>query len=1280
MIRFARVAGRVGSLVGWLAFCVVAALFIAEKLGIVTAVVREILASEAGSMGADIRVERAVLRWFEPAVELEGVTLGPGGESIRLERARVGFELFEGPWLRVSEIELHDGHVRISPALITGIEGFATDMAARRRVADVRPHLPMVYVEGLEVDYVTRRLGTLPLGRVHLVVRTTEDGSPQLTGRLIPTLVNAADATGEVFLAGRETKPDEFEVTASAAGLRIDSENLPDGSWLDDTRAYAPRGKLAFEAHGVVRLGEEFGLEAGAAARISLSDGSIRIADGKQTCDALQLELAARYAPRDRAAGWELAAWHGGAELSGRWNTQPFEVRARIGSEAGPNALARCSLHFEKLEFDERMVQLAEESAPVRRAWDSLEPRGTAEVWGALRCPESADPLAALEIGFELGLHGDGGLTYHGWPNHANGMRDQGFPLPLEHIEGTAVYARSPARMRPFVIGLSSLVGNHGSGTIHGGGLIESHRADLPSDQPGHGYAELDLHFTTAELAVDGTFEAALRGLSGAVHPGHTWEPFHPTGGRTSVDVQIQRIAERPYAAVRAVVGLDDVALTWTDLPVPVRKARGRLEFASDGTTERGLSMTLEGELATARKLRIGVRMETDSAITSRPEGKPMDELSYVELAVERFSLTGDDKRIVVAQHPDIGHALERITPRGFVDVAYVRSKTAHGNPFAIAIEVTPREPVQINPSDFKMVTGDVRGRVLVTSREVPSSNGSSASTAGTNAAGASTPDSTTASSSSAGPNTAGSNTGTPNGAISSVEVETRLIPLIGEWGPDVQVAFTAKLPGEPLRFFGAGIDPANKGLLGSLGQAMRTPGEASDIDFTALRVEGRLDLVAEFAAAAGEHDGASKSARIFLRGGSVTSGEHVRLDGLSGVVEWRDKAIVGEKLRAFIAGTPVDISEARFATTADGYESVIRLSARDLPLDRDHLRAFLSSETVEALLGELKWRGWIDVDDAEIRLSGSPRGGDRVEFSGRITPNDMSVQLGLPISVRSASARIEHLALEGGRVRAWGRIEDLYGEIAGRNLGPANLLFTYVEPRLAIENVSGELEGGRVRPLGGDATLGGTVFSIDLEEPFPFQLALNLENVNVAGMLRGLFPSNIATKGLLNCQLRLTGNTENLLGIEGSGSILVRESRLWSVPVFRELFSQLGLDNTAIFDQMATNVRIRNGVVQMTDIAAHSPIVQLVGNGSVDFDGRLKHDLEVRYDLVDRLGPVARVLYSIQNKLLSVAIRGDMARPEVIFKGPFTSLFGRRIDRYRALPLPGFAELPPRF
>src|SRR6185503_6977895 len=292
--------------------------------------------------------------------------------------------------------------------------------------------------------------------------------------------------------------------------------------------------------------------------------------------------------------------------------------------------------------------------------------------------PASDDPLGALEVGVELGLEGSGGLTYHGWPNHTSGARDQGFPLPLEQIEGTAVYARSPARSRPFVIGLPALAGQHGSGTIRGGGLIEAHRADLAIDAPGHGYAELELRFVTEDLAVDNRLEGALRGLSGAVQPARTWEPFHPSGGRLSVDVHLQRSAERPYVAVHATIGLDDVAFTWKDLPVPARKARGRLEFASDGTQERGMSLVLEGELATARRLRAAVRFETDPAVRAAADGKPIDELAYSALEVERFSLTGDDKRIVVAQHPDIGQAIDRLTPRGFVDVSYVRSIAGH--------------------------------------------------------------------------------------------------------------------------------------------------------------------------------------------------------------------------------------------------------------------------------------------------------------------------------------------------------------------------------------------------------------------------------------------------------------------------------------------------------------------------------------------------------------------------------------------------------------------------
>ena len=86
------------------------------------------------------------------------------------------------------------------------------------------------------------------------------------------------------------------------------------------------------------------------------------------------------------------------------------------------------------------------------------------------------------------------------------------------------------------------------------------------------------------------------------------------------------------------------------------------------------------------------------------------------------------------------------------------------------------------------------------------------------------------------------------------------------------------------------------------------------------------------------------------------------------------------------------------------------------------------------------------------------------------------------------------------------------------------------------------------------------------------------------------------------------------------------------------------------------------------------------MGEGSITFEGRLHHDLEVRYGLVDNLGPFTRLLYKIQNSLLRVSIRGDMSRPEVVLRGFFSQFFRRPSGQARRLPLPPFSTLPERY
>jgi hypothetical protein len=256
--------------------------------------------------------------------------------------------------------------------------------------------------------------------------------------------------------------------------------------------------------------------------------------------------------------------------------------------------------------------------------------------------------------------------------------------------------------------------------------------------------------------------------------------------------------------------------------------------------------------------------------------------------------------------------------------------------------------------------------------------------------------------------------------------------------------------------------------------------------------------------------------------------------------------------------------------------------------------------------------------------------------------------------------------------------VRELDGRVADRALAGAHLSLTYVEPRLSVLDLSGRFEQGLVRNFTGQSA--GPCFSIDLEDPFPFELAVRLSEVDVAGLLRGIHESEFASRGLLSGDLRLKGDLDRLTGIRGEGRIELRESSLWSIPVIRDLFSQLGFDQTAVFEEMRAQFRLRDGVIELDPMQVKSPLLNLVGSGTLDLDGRLHHDLQVQYSLVDKLGPFTRWIYFIQNNLLSVSVRGDMSRPKIVLHGALSFLQRLRAEKRRELPLPGFAPLPARF
>ena len=1019
MRALARFLGRSLLALGWAAFFVVALLFLAESTGLLTSIARRLLVGRTGLPEDAIEVGHVSLRLFRSTVVVEGLKLGPQGDMLLLERASVGFDPFAHGGPRVRRIDSEGGHVRLSPALFERIGRIAEQFPARAPGAPRTAAIPSITLRGLHVDVDTPRFGRLPIGNVDVAVHEVEGGTPVLTGRLLPSLSSSPGGSGEIVLAGQESKPGTFDINARAAGVPISTDYLPEGTEVEGLRAYAPHGSLAVSAWGEVSFdgrspphGE---------ARISLTDGSFLAGRG-QSIERIQVDLEAKYVPPSLEDLWNSAYLSLGAHVLGSWRGEAIEAVVRAGANAQPSSLFTVDVHAPELEVRHELLDLVGGGAAEDNIWAALEPRGKAELWAGVACARSWLPGESLapKLGFacEVRTHGNAGITYHGFPSAATGRRDQGFPLPLDGLEGSIVCASDLRQHRRLKIGIADVAGVPAQGRVTGRGLVTSPPVDAPKDAPGQGYVEVDLDLRGEHLPVDGSLRAALAGLSDPVPPAKTWEPFAPDGGALSTNVRVMRSVDMPYAATEVAIDLEDVAIRWAEVPVPVSRTRGTFEFRSDGRSEGGAAGRFHANLRTAAGLDVAFRYQTDPSVPAPPHGKgSIDEIAMISVAAARASLTGDDKTIVLAQFPGPRAALEAAAPKGFADVSYSRIRTGPKLEAATLLEIAPRE-AELTPVDFRIPIGSVRGRVIARSVD--------------------------------------------GGPGPEVPAETILAPLVGTFGKDMVVAATAEFPAGRIHVRGAGVDPSNPGLLGALGQSSGGGGYLS-----AIAVEGLLDVDGEIRT--GDATQASQAFRVFLRENSLQTSKSFRLDRLRGVLDLRgDRKLYGRGLQASLADTTIDLEDLRFAPTPGGFELTTRLSkVENLPLDHDHLRGFVDESTLQALLGPLGWKGTLNIESGNLKITGSSQEDTRLDFSGQVLASNMEVQLGLPLSISSASVTIDGLIFERGRVRAMCRIQDLYGTIAGRKLDKAAMLLTYVEPRLAIEGIDGEFERGKILPLG---------------------------------------------------------------------------------------------------------------------------------------------------------------------------------------------------------------------
>lgn len=1211
MERFGRSLLRWSVRAGWAAIALAVVLALAESLGLWAWAARNWLAAGLGRSADEVRIEALRLSWLRPRLELEGVEVGPAGATVRIDAATLDFDLIGPGSPRLLRARVDGGGLDLSRKLLVA---WRPERAAGDMRAMRTPGalLPEIELRDVELALSTETLGRVPLGRVQVLLRADGEGRPQLWGRLDPSPALGGGARGAaVFLRGELSGDDAFDVRATATALRLRAEELPDARAFEALRAAQPKVRLDLDLRG--RIPFASGAQPRLQLGLRLAGGSVALLGGRETLEDLALDLRADWHPADETQWTDLSA----IDLLASWSGATTIGKLRGGAVCGVHAgdeQAAAWLAGDEVRIGEPLRLLLADDTFALRQWSAFEPGGSARLRAAWRLPRGAD-VAAARIDVDLRLEGATTVAFRGWPGGPLNTLGDGFPLPLSNLRGDIVAHHDPRLNRPLRVGIVDVLidSRHGELVVplQAAGDARSHAKDASPFAPGRGDAEYDLRITAKGLPFDATTEAALRGLSGSVQPDTSWEPYRPRGGAIDAKVHVARTVASTSTMVTADLSLAGLSARWDELPIPLDDVGGRLVFRSDGLGLRGLSFDLGARTTTGNRVRVRGRLQTED------DGDPAtahetDETQLVSAQSDALLLGGEDLAVVAAFVPEVKEALDELAPRGSAAFSWSRLRQGATGGRETRLLVRPLPDLVVAPRSFPLPVADLAGAAAIV---------------------------------------------VPEGG----KAEVRAGPLAGRVQESGSLAVEAQLPAGELRVRAAGIELADPLLWHSLRSAWDAAAEADSV-----RSTGQVDLDGRLT------PGGTSSWLVHPRDAAFSSGAFA-LKELRGSLQLEGRLLKGRDLQAVLGRSRVDVQELSWELGGDA--PLAARFAAEVPLDREHLAAFVDGATLDALVERLELRGTLAVSEGSVLLRRGAR--PALELTGKARPRGVSLRLGLPIVVDDAALEVERLAFDEHGVKALVRATGLRGSLADRAVEDVRLQLTYVGDQLTIDEWDGRFEGGRLRGLGDDARR-ATVLGLALKPPYPFQLALQLEQVEVSGLLRGLHAGAAGLKGRASAQLSASGELERLLGIRGRGSVALRESRLWAVPVFRELLGELGLDAGVVFDSMSADIEVAEGRVRMDGIRVRSPLLELAGVGTLDFDGGLDYELGLTYGLVDKLGPVTQALYWLQNKLLAVTIAGDMAQPLVRIQNPLGNLL-RPLPR-RQLPQPGLSPLPPRF
>lgn len=173
--------------------------------------------------------------------------------------------------------------------------------------------------------------------------------------------------------------------------------------------------------------------------------------------------------------------------------------------------------------------------------------------------------------------------------------------------------------------------------------------------------------------------------------------------------------------------------------------------------------------------------------------------------------------------------------------------------------------------------------------------------------------------------------------------------------------------------------------------------------------------------------------------------------------------------------------------------------------------------------------------------------------------------------------------------------------------------------------------------------------------ENLPFRTTLQIENLNLAKLIKDtpLKGKNIA--GNFSAGLDLGGLLNNVDSIQGKGTMIIKDGYLWELNLLKGLFKFIIIPDfeNVVFTEAFATVYIKDNHISTDDLALISNTIDLNGQGWIDFEKNI--DLMIRPDVKEteiilakpsvKKGPTT--IFSQAQDYFNVRITGTLENPK---------------------------------